>query len=84
MAVDTVGPVLLDELEQAWVDEEFGAIIAANFDDEYAGPPERPTSNGGRWSSPTQELWTSTGSPRGQDRLRTPLRGQQRSPPRWR
>jgi hypothetical protein len=72
---------LLDQLEQGWVDDEFAAIIAAEFGADPTTPPEPPTSNGSPWERSALPRRRSPGHAHPQDRLNTPVWGKQRSPP---
>jgi len=81
MSTATAEPEL-GELEQAWVDDEFAAIIAASFRGEYVSPPVPPTDKG--------SAWNPRGRHRSHDgpcllairRVHPAVAGYQRSPPR--
>lgn len=72
---------LLDELEQGWVDDEFAAIIAAEFGAERTTPPEPPTNNGSPWSGWALRRRRLPQHARLRDRVNAPVWGRQRSPP---
>jgi hypothetical protein len=61
-AADLLDPVLgllEDQLFESseWVDAEFAAIIAANWDQEPPEPPGQPTGLPYRWTSPRRPRW---------------------------
>ena len=89
-----VGPPVVDEIDSfltqfedmfddtVWVDAEFYAIIAANWDTEPPVPPGPPTGRSARWNQPGgAQWWRGTGQClAGQVRVGDHHR-RQRSPP---
>jgi len=72
----------LSRLEADWVDLEFEAIIAANFDTAPPPPADRPTSLPNRWGGrPTAPRPENPGRLQEQKSPRD-SHGRQRSPPR--
>ena len=43
--------------DTVWIDAEFYAIIAANFDTEPPKPPDPPTGLPARWNQPDDVRW---------------------------
>ena len=64
-----------------WVDAEFAAIIAANWDHEPPEPPGQPTGLPYRWASPRRTRWPGS-RPRLADQvMANGHHRRQRSPP---
>ena len=55
---DSLHTLLEDAFDDTgWVDAEFYAIIAANFDTEPPKPPDPPTGLPARWNQPDDVRW---------------------------
>lgn len=72
---------LLRQVEEAWVDEEFSAIVAANWPEE---PPEPPPAAGPAGAEPPLPTPSALWMPRGrltETWVGPSIRRRQRSPP---
>jgi hypothetical protein len=72
---------LLRQVEEAWVDEEFSAIVAANWPEE---PPEPPPAAGPAGAEPPLPTSPALLRPHGrltETRVGPSIRRRQRSPP---
>jgi hypothetical protein len=72
---------LLRQVEEAWVDEEFSAIVAANWPEE---PPEPPPAAGPAGAEPPLPTSPALLRPQGrltETRVGQSIRRRQRSPP---